>query len=146
MTKQNVRKLITANQATEDHFYFYFNFFILHLSPCNSVSLHPFIATNGKPPAAPLQEQYNEAIKNKESRDFPGSPVVKTLPSNAGGVGLIPGWGTEIPHVSHPKKKKSKHKQYCNKFNKDLKKSLSIKKKERVGSLALASLNSKPSC
>ena len=23
--------------------------------------------------------------------DFPGSPVVKTLPSNAGGVGAIPG-------------------------------------------------------
>ena len=106
MTKQNIRKLITANQATEDHFYFYFNFFILHLSPCNSVSLHPCIATNGKPPAASLQEQYNEAIKNRESRDFPGSPAVKTLPSNAGGVGLIPGWGTEIPHASQPKKKK----------------------------------------
>jgi len=24
--------------------------------------------------------------------------VVKTLPSNAGGMGLIPGWGTKIPH------------------------------------------------
>ena len=23
----------------------------------------------------------------------PGNPVVKTSPSNAGGVGLIPGWG-----------------------------------------------------
>ena len=33
-------------------------------------------------------------------------------------------------HHSQKKKKKSKHKQYCNKFNKDLKKSLSIKKKE----------------
>ena len=146
MTKQNVRKLITANQATEDHFYFYFNFFILHLSPCNSVSLHPFIATNGKPPAASLQEQYNEAIKNKESRDFPGSPVVKTLPSNAGGAGSILGRGAKIPHCYWPKNQNIKQKQYCNKFNKDSKKSLSIKKRERVGSLALASLNSKPSC
>ena len=25
--------------------------------------------------------------------------MVKTLPSNAGGEGSIPGWGTEIPHA-----------------------------------------------
>ena len=31
--------------------------------------------------------------------DFPGSPVVKTLPSNAGGTGLILGWGAKIPHA-----------------------------------------------
>jgi len=31
--------------------------------------------------------------------DSPGSPVVKTLPSNAEGTGLIPGRGTKIPHV-----------------------------------------------
>ena len=31
---------------------------------------------------------------------LPGGPVVKNPPSSAGGVGLIPGWGTEIPHVS----------------------------------------------
>ena len=29
--------------------------------------------------------------------DFPGGPVVKTLPSNAGGAHLIPGWGTKTP-------------------------------------------------
>jgi len=29
--------------------------------------------------------------------DFPGSPVVKNQPSNAGHVGLIPGWGIKIP-------------------------------------------------
>ena len=28
--------------------------------------------------------------------DFPGSPVIKNLPANAGGTGLIP--GGEIPH------------------------------------------------
>ena len=32
-------------------------------------------------------------------RDFPGSPGVKNLPSNAGDVGSIPGWGTKIPHA-----------------------------------------------
>ena len=34
------------------------------------------------------------------NRDFPGGPVVKNPPSNAGDAGLIPGWGTKIPHVS----------------------------------------------
>ena len=29
-------------------------------------------------------------------RDFPGGPAVNTLPSNAGSVGTIPGWGTKI--------------------------------------------------
>ena len=32
--------------------------------------------------------------------DFPGSPVVKNLPSNAGDVGSIPGQGTKIPHAA----------------------------------------------
>ena len=30
--------------------------------------------------------------------------MVKTLPSNAGGVGLIPGWETKVPHASWPNK------------------------------------------
>ena len=32
-----------------------------------------------------------EYLKNRMSRDFPGHPVVKTLPFHAGGAGLIPG-------------------------------------------------------
>ena len=31
--------------------------------------------------------------------DFPGGPMVKNLPRNAGDVGLIPGWGTKILHL-----------------------------------------------
>ena len=31
--------------------------------------------------------------------DFPGGPVVKNLPTNAGEVGSIPGQGTKIPHA-----------------------------------------------
>ena len=38
-------------------------------------------------------------MSNKSCWDFPSGPVVKTLPSNAGGVGSIPGWGTKIPHA-----------------------------------------------
>ena len=37
------------------------------------------------------------------SRGFPGSPVVKTSSSTAGGKSLIPGHGAKIPHASWPK-------------------------------------------
>ena len=40
------------------------------------------------------------------SRDFPGGPVVETLPSNAEGVGLIPGQGAKIACSSRPQNKK----------------------------------------
>ena len=33
-----------------------------------------------------------------EPWDFPGGPVVKNPPSNAGDRGSIPGWGAKIPH------------------------------------------------
>ena len=55
-------------------------------------------------------------------RDFPGRPVVKTLPSSAEGECSIPGLGARIPHVSGPKNQSIKQKQYCNKFIRDLKK------------------------
>ena len=32
--------------------------------------------------------------------DFPGGPVVRNLPSNAGDVGSIPGWGTKSPQAT----------------------------------------------
>ena len=41
-------------------------------------------------------------------RDFPGGPVVKISPSDAGGIGLIPDQGAKIPHASQPKKKNHK--------------------------------------
>ena len=43
--------------------------------------------------------------------------MVKNLPSNAGGAGLIPGWGAKMPPAWWSKNRKQK--QYCNKFNKD---------------------------
>ena len=55
------------------------------------------------------------------SWDFPGSPLVKTLPSNARGIGSTPGQGAKIPHAMGPKNQNIKQKQYCNKFNKDFK-------------------------
>ena len=38
-------------------------------------------------------------IENKSWRDFPSSPEINTLPSNAGGMGLITGQGTKVPHA-----------------------------------------------
>ena len=48
-------------------------------------------------------------------RDFPGGPVVKALPSKAGGVGSIPSQGARI---SQPKNQNIKQKQDSSIFNK----------------------------
>ena len=44
------------------------------------------------------------------SGDFPGGPVVKSSPSNAGGMGSIPGRGAKIPHASPSKNQNIKQK------------------------------------
>ena len=36
----------------------------------------------------------------KNERDFPGGPLVKNPPSNAGDAHSIPGQGTKIPHAA----------------------------------------------
>ena len=43
-----------------------------------------------------------------EDGNFPGHPVVKTSPSSAGGVSLIPGWEAKIPHALWLKNQKVK--------------------------------------
>ena len=43
--------------------------------------------------------------------------MVKTSPSNAWGVGSIPGWGSEVPHASWPKNQNIKQEQYFYKLN-----------------------------
>ena len=56
--------------------------------------------------------------------------MVKTLPSKAGNVSLIPVPGAKIPHASQltKKKQKRKQKQFCNKSNKEFRKSPHQKK------------------
>ena len=58
-----------------------------------------------------------------QDTDFPGGRVVKTSPSNAGGVGLIPGQGPKTLLASQPKSQNKKQ-QYCNEFNRDFKNGL----------------------
>ena len=52
---------------------------------------------------------------------LPWRSSVKTLPSDAGGAGSIPGGGAKITHASRQNNQNIKQKQYCNKFNKDFK-------------------------
>ena len=53
------------------------------------------------------------------NRDFPGGPVVKTLPSNPEDVGSIPGQEAKIPRALWLKNQNIKQEQCCNKFNED---------------------------
>ena len=43
------------------------------------------------------QECFWSDSKLEALQDFPGGPVLKSPPFNAGNAGSIPGWGTEIP-------------------------------------------------
>ena len=49
--------------------------------------------------------QYTQPFKKKKKWGFPGSPVVKNLPSNAGDLGLTPGQGNKIHSVAKTKDK-----------------------------------------
>ena len=55
----------------------------------------------------PRRQEY-VVIKSTDSREFPGSPVVRTLHFHCEGPGSIPGRGTKIlqSHMAQPKKKK----------------------------------------
>ena len=60
-------------------------------------------------------------------RNFPGCPGVKISPSNARGVGSIPGWGAKIPRASWSKNENRRN--TVTKFNRDFK-SVHIKEKK----------------
>ena len=55
-------------------------------------------------------------VQSMRAGNFSGGPVVKTLPSNARGVGSIPGQGAKIPYASQPNNQNGKQKSYYNKF------------------------------
>ena len=46
------------------------------------------------------EEQEQLVLRNSRIGDFPGGPVTKNLPYNAGDAGSIPGQGTKIPHAA----------------------------------------------
>ena len=55
--------------------------------------------------------------------------MVKTLPSNAGGIGLIPGWGPKIPTYFTAKKPKHKTEAILSQIQERLKMGLHFFKK-----------------
>ena len=65
--------------------------------------------------------------------DFPGCPVVETLPCNVGAAGLIPAQGAKIPHASRPKNQSIKNRSniVTNSIKSLLKKHPQQKKKKR---------------
>ena len=84
--------------------------------------LHPHTGPAPQEPVAlstELSMPWSSYLQNGYKRNFPGAPVAKTSPSNAGGTGLIPGWGARIPHASWPKNQNMRQKQCCSRFNKD---------------------------
>ena len=67
---------------------------------------HPFHLSSpsqlmAKPPSSGIDQKTLEWV-------FPGSPVVKSLPFNAGSASLIPVWGAKITNTSWPKNKQNK--------------------------------------
>ena len=54
-------------------------------------------------------------IEGEGGTHFPGGPVVKTSPSNAGSVGSVPGQEAKIPHISMGKNQNINQKHHCNK-------------------------------
>ena len=63
------------------------------------------------------EEGTNEEDAKILKEEFPWWSSGKTAPSDAEGVGLIPGPGTKIPDALQPPKPKPRRKQYCNKVN-----------------------------
>ena len=51
-------------------------------------------------PVWELRSHMPQAKKNVLRRDFPGGPVVKNMPCNAGDMGSTPGLQTKIPQAT----------------------------------------------
>ena len=67
---------------------------------------------------------FQEKIKLQSKHiigNFPGSPMVKTSPSNGGGTGSIPAWRAKMPPASRPKSQNRRQRQYLTNSIKTLK-------------------------
>ena len=80
-----------------------------------------------------LKDKRLKIKSNNVFRNFPGGPLVKTLPANAGDTGLNPGWGAKIRQALWPKNQNIKNRSnIVTNSRKTLKWStLKIKKKKK---------------
>ena len=72
----------------------------LHLSPSDPEALPLGLVpspSDGHHASHPDDDGHSQ---DTQFRDFPGGPVVKNPPCNAGDEGSIPGRGTKIPYAS----------------------------------------------
>ena len=70
-----------------------------------------------RPSTRCLGNHFNRFLRSQCNRDFPGSAVVKILPFQYRGVGLISDQGTEIPYsVQCSQNKKVSPLRYVNFF------------------------------
>ena len=60
-------------------------------------------------------------VLRRDRKGLPDCPVVKTPSLSAGSEDSVLVWEAKIPHVSEPNNQNIKQKQYCNKYNKDIK-------------------------
>ena len=58
-------------------------------------------------------EQRPKGVQKQTARTFPGGPMVRNLPCNAGDAGLTPGWGTKIPHGTEQQSLSATTKTWC---------------------------------
>ena len=72
-------------------------------------SQHSLLYTSAQ--RTPSGLSFNEGLSG-----LPGGPVDKTLPSNAVGVGSIPGQEAKIPYAFQLKIQNKQQKQYCKKL------------------------------
>ena len=74
--------------------------------------MYPHLSFHIEPPELPtaiptppsrrgnvMRGEGNQNGNRKEAGDYPGGPVVKALPPNAGDLGSIPDQGAEIPYA-----------------------------------------------
>ena len=66
-----------------------------------AVLMRPGAGMGGRGGARQCSSLFITQGKIQRKGDFPGGPVVKNLPCNAGGRGSIPGWGPKVPHAVH---------------------------------------------
>ena len=86
-----------------------------------SLSLHLYLSLSLFLSVSPPANNHVSELRCGSSGDFPGGPVIKTSPSNAGDEGSDSSRRAKMPHAPGPKNQNVKQKQYCNKFNKDFK-------------------------
>ena len=110
---------------------------ILHSLPL-TISSTPFLQSSQgifivfPPPKSKLA--LNSSSRGLNTWDFPGSPVIKTLPSNAGKSGSKLDQGAKIPHASWSKNQNIKQKNIVTKPIKTSKNMVHIKKKKNLKS------------